>query len=392
MRRISAHYIFPIAQPPLRNAVVTLSDEGEILDVSASRGNVQEEEGVEFYNGIIAPAFVNAHCHLELSYMRGKIACGTGLAEFVQQTGIQKRLTNTEQTQVAAQFADAHLYSSGVAAVGDIANGSECFALKQNSRILYHTFVEKFGLLSSQNQTIIQQAQQLRQLAHGMGLSASVTPHAPYSVLPDLLQSLSILAQQQGILSIHHQESKDEQQLFAHGSGALASQFSAMGLTLPPANGQHSLQYLSQYVSRDLQMLLVHNLYTTCEHYDFTVRHWDKIFWILCPLSNLYIENTFPPVEMLRQKGAAIALGTDSFASHPSLLLIDDLIALHKHFPHIALHELLTWATLNGAKALRINKQFGSISKGKRPGLVWIQGIDLQRLQLTEQTTARRII
>jgi cytosine/adenosine deaminase-related metal-dependent hydrolase len=389
--RLSAHYVFPISRPPLRNAVITLADDGTVTDVSDGCDQPQESEGVRFYNGILAPAFVNAHCHLELSYMQGKIERHTGLAGFVPQIAAQRQAASPEQILSAARFADARLWRSGTAAVADIANSDSCFDVKRTSKIFYHTFIEKFGLLPEQKDKALQQAQRLQRTAYEMNLSASVTPHAPYSVLPELLQALVALAQQQGVMSIHSQESADEQRLFEHGDGALASLFSAMGLTLPPANGQHSLRYLAQYIPRDIRLLLVHNLYTTDEHYDFAAAWWDKIFWVLCPVSNLFIINELPPVEMLRRKGATIALGTDSGASHPSLLLIDDLKTLHRHFPHIPLHELLTWATLGGARALQIDDTLGTIECGKKPGIVWIQGVDLQTLRLTEGATAERI-
>ncbi|GHT14638.1 metal-dependent hydrolase [Bacteroidia bacterium] len=421
MRKISAHYIFPIAQAPLRNAVITLADDGTITDISTDQPNVQEMEGVEFYNGIVAPAFVNAHCHLELSYMRGKIEQGIGVSEFVQNVAYQRRQARAKRVVHAAEFADALLYESGIAAVGDIANDDSCFEVKKNSSVFYHTFIEKFGLLPRGEADVGvggahigaggahvgapvrglpreggahvgAPLQGLVRVAEGFNIRASVTPHAPYSVSPQVLQDLMSLVNPQDMVSIHHLESFAEQQLFETGWGALASLFLAMGLTLPPANGEHSLRYLSQYIARDVQLLLVHNLYITQRHYDFAASHWDNLFWVLCPCSNWYIERALPPVEMLRKNGAVIALGTDSWASHPSLLLQDDLIVLHHKFPHIPLHELLTWATLNGAKALKINHLYGSLEPGKAPGLVWIQGADLSSLRLTTATTVRRLL
>ncbi|GHU94234.1 5-methylthioadenosine/S-adenosylhomocysteine deaminase [Bacteroidia bacterium] len=457
MRKISAHYIFPIAQAPLRNAVITLADDGTITDISTDQPNVQEMEGVEFYNGIVAPAFVNAHCHLELSYMRGKIEQGIGVSEFVQNVAYQRRQARAKRVVHAAEFADALLYESGIAAVGDIANDDSCFEVKKNSSVFYHTFIEKFGLLPRGADLALQQTnlvlqggahvgaggahvgapvrdlpreggadvgaggahvgapvqdlpreggahvgalvrglvrgiRELVRAAEGFNIRASVTPHAPYSVSPQVLQGLMSLVNPQDMVSIHHLESFAEQQLFETGWGALASLFLAMGLTLPPANGEHSLRYLSQYIARDVQLLLIHNLYITQRHYDFAASHWDNLFWVLCPCSNWYIERALPPVEMLRKNGAVIALGTDSWASHPSLLLQDDLIVLHHKFPHIPLHELLTWATLNGAKALKINHLYGSLEPGKAPGLVWIQGADLSSLRLTTATTVRRLL
>lgn len=59
----------------IRNAIVSLSSDGTVTDVSVC-GDMDSQAGVEFYNGILLPDMVNAHCHLELSYMKGRIAPG----------------------------------------------------------------------------------------------------------------------------------------------------------------------------------------------------------------------------------------------------------------------------------------------------------------------------
>jgi cytosine/adenosine deaminase-related metal-dependent hydrolase len=131
----------------------------------------------------------------------------------------------------------------------------------------------------------------------------------------------------------------------------------------------------------------------TENHYDFAASHWNDISYVLCPLSNMFIASALPPVEMLRRKNAHIALGTDSFASHPSLMMMDDLILLQNYFPDIPLEEILQWATLNGAQSLGVADKLGSIEPGKQPGLVWIEGATyLPYVQLTAEAKAQRLV
>jgi cytosine/adenosine deaminase-related metal-dependent hydrolase len=394
MRRITAHYIFPICGEPLRNAVISIDNDGKILAISKAHRQVQQGEGIEFYNGIIAPAFVNAHCHLELSHLRRKIPQGCGMPQFIQHIGHQRRQpTSPTNIAYAIHYADSLLYQSGVSAVMDISNGSSSFKTKQNSRIAYHTFIEKFGLLPSHNTKCMEQAHWLLEQAQQSGMSASITPHAAYSVSEDLMHGLMSAALPSGIVSIHHQETRAEQDMFENGGGSLARLFRLMGLSCPQPNGMHSLRYISSYCPRSMRMIFVHNTYMSAEHYDYAQWRWNDVWYVLCPQSNLYIENAMPPISMLRQKGARLALGTDSFASHPTLMLMDDILLIQKYYPEIPLNEILTWATLGGAQAMRLDTMLGSIEAGKRPGLVWIEGIEyMPILRLQENAKAQRIL
>jgi cytosine/adenosine deaminase-related metal-dependent hydrolase len=394
MRRLTAHYVFPIAAPPLRNAVITIDNSGRIMHVSGSNRHIEEGEGIEFYNGIIAPAFVNAHCHLELSYMRRQIPQGCGMAKFIRHVGnLRHHKPSSQKIAYAVKYANSLLYQSGVAAVMDISNDDASFQIKTQSRITYHTFIEKFGLLPSLFNTTMQEAHELLQMAHKLGLSASITPHAAYSVSKKLMRELAAAAIPSGIVSIHHQETSAEQDMFEMGSGSLARLFRMTGLSLPPKNGMHSLRYLAQYIPRNIRLVLVHNTYMTEAHYQYAAAHWNDVWYVLCPQSNLYIENALPPIGMLRRRGARLALGTDSFASHPTLMPMDDILLIQKYHPDIPLNEILTWATLNGARAMNLDASLGSIEVGKRPGLVWIEGVEyMPTLRLKENAKMQRLV
>jgi cytosine/adenosine deaminase-related metal-dependent hydrolase len=106
----------------------------------------------------------------------------------------------------------------------------------------------------------------------------------------------------------------------------------------------------------------------------------------------MYIENALPPVEMLRKKNANIVIGTDSLSSNVSLQMLDELKMLQQHFPLLSLHEILSWATLNGAKALGVDARFGSFEVGKQPGVVLLEKLDLQQQRLIPETTSTRVL
>ena len=112
---------------------------------------------------------------------------------------------------------------------------------------------------------------------------------------------------------------------------------------------------------------------------------------MLCPRSNDYISGLRPPVELLREMGCRICIGTDSLASNESLSMVEEM----KCFMDIPLRELITWATQNGAEALGLGDKIGTVEEGYHSGIVLLEGITADtngELWLTEKTTSRRLI
>jgi cytosine/adenosine deaminase-related metal-dependent hydrolase len=135
--------------------------------------------------------------------------------------------------------------------------------------------------------------------------------------------------------------------------------------------------------------LLVHNAMASDSDVKMIGGHFTTpATWVLCPESNRYISGLTPPVDMLRQTGARIAIGTDSLASARTLSMIDNMRLLG----NIPLEEMLSYATINGAQALGIDDRMGSIEVGKRPGLAVIEGVDLSNMTLTPDSQAHRIV
>jgi cytosine/adenosine deaminase-related metal-dependent hydrolase len=148
-------------------------------------------------------------------------------------------------------------------------------------------------------------------------------------------------------------------------------------------SGKSSLQNYFERLNTAKQKILVHNTFTKERDIEYAIRNTQSanpdssdLSWCLCVNANQYIEKALPPVDLLRKHNALIVLGTDSLASNWSLSILDEIKTIYRHFPHIALEEILQWATLNGAKALQMDDQLGSFEKGKNPGVVLIQKAD----------------
>lgn len=396
-RRFSATRIYTLKSPPLRNGIIEVDDDGTILEITDTGGFPKEMERMEHYNGIIAPGFVNAHCHLELSHLKGKTTERFGMSRFLGEIN-QLRGAPEDIIFTAALKADQEMFRAGVSAAGDVSNTPVTAEIKLSSKINYYNFIEIFGFLPSRAMRAMESGRRLWQHFNDKGLVSSIVPHSPYSVSPDLFCAIgSPDNPMSDILSIHNQESKDENEFFANGTGSLMVHLKEnLGLDAShwKPTGKSSLASVLPFLPEDIRLLLVHNVYTSPEDILFLkkTRNPSQIFMVLCPNSNIYIGNGLPPVRLFRDKGMKICIGTDSLASNRRLSVVDELITLQTNFPDIETGELLTWACLNGADALGMQQKLGSLEVGKRPGLVLIKGIDFTSDRLTLSSKAVRLV
>jgi len=136
MRKITADYVFPINQQPIKDGVIIIDEAGKkAID---QRSN-HDPSSLEKHAGIIVPGFINTHCHLELSHMKGKVATGTSLIPFISSV-VAFRESPEEEIQAAITAADEEMYREGIVAVGDISNKVDTASQKTKSKINYYTF------------------------------------------------------------------------------------------------------------------------------------------------------------------------------------------------------------------------------------------------------------
>jgi len=364
MRCIAAQYLFT-GTTMLRHGVVTVDETGQLLAV----GQLADTEtcSTEFYNGILAPGFVNAHCHVELSHFRGAIPPKKGMTHFIESLkDWNKRTVPNEQSMHAAmQQIDNEMHDEGIVAVGDICNTTHSFNLKARSQIFYHSFVEAVGLAEELAQEKMTETGEVWKEALRMRLPTSITPHALYSMSPTLLNYAVDAAKKSGILSIHNQESVGED--------------------------SDGLYRLLAMLDASTRLLLVHNTYTTAADIDRVNQTTSQAVWVLCPNSNLHITGSLPPADILYKQGLTVALGTDSLASNTQLSILEEMKTLSHYFPQIPLEVLLKWGTLGGATALNKANELGSLIPDRRSGLVLIEGVDFANMRLLSTAKARRV-
>ena len=391
MRRLSAHFIITNNGPPLMKGIITTGDDGTVLNLEDTGGLLKESRSVEFHNGIIIPGFVNCHCHLELSHLKGAISRGTGLGGFlIQLQDIRKK--EPEAIISSASSADIDMYAEGVQLCVDICNNSLTFSIKKNSRINYHNLIEVFAIDPADAENRIQESLKLAGDCEKYGLPFSLVPHTVYAVSLPLFRMIRERTLKNRITSIHFMETEGEESFVSDHSGPLMEAFKKAGILphelITPAD---CVSAILEEVTPSGSLILVHNTYAGRE----TVKRINtrgNVFWCLCPNANLYIENRIPPATMFREEGCDIVIGTDSLASNERLSILSELKTLQKNFPSLTLEDLIRWATINGAKALGEDGKYGIIETGKKPGLLLLENADLIDLKLIPETSVRRLI
>lgn len=355
--------------------VATLDETGTVVDMARSQ-RVDSLSDVEFYNGILIPPLVNAHCHLELSHLRGAIAPGGGLCRFAREV-VSMRGGRPEVVRATAEYRDARMWSEGIGIAGDVSNDAVSFAVKKKSRIAYHTFIELSGLYSGAR------ARAEATLAAAGELDHSLTPHSTYSLYEADFRHAATTGE--GPLSVHFMESVAERELF-EGRGELFDWYMERGLEVDFLHYGSPAERIIRNVPSSRRIMLVHNTFMGREELDaLAARFGDNLTLALCPRSNIYISGTLPPVAMLRRSGVRIALGTDSLASNSSLSLVEEM----KLLPDAPLEELLGWVTSNGAEALGTTSR---LEPGSTGGVVLLSGVDPRTRTITPAATTKRII
>ena len=348
-------------------------------------------DDIQTFEGMLSPGFINAHCHLELSHMKGMIPTETGLGEFVKQiVGLRK--VPEAQIQEAIVNAEAEMIANGIVAVGDISNTTDTLAQKEKNNLAYYNFVEIYDLDPTLAPDKMIAGLAVQKQFTDSGLTASLIPHAPYSVTFALWK---LLAKHFGThtITMHNQETPAENEFFETKTGSFLSMYERTKISLDffHATGLSSLQSVLPFFKNASTSILVHNSFTKAADINAVDKEMPNTFWCLCPNANQYIEKTMPPIELLQKHDAKIIVGTDSLASNWSLNILDELKTIQKYNPSIPLAEMLTWATLNGALALQMDKHLGSFETGKKPGVVLIEGVN-EYGSLTAHTSSRRII
>jgi cytosine/adenosine deaminase-related metal-dependent hydrolase len=365
--RYRAAWVLPIAGPPIPGGVV-LVDRDVIASVGDHDGGAVEDLG----NVAILPGLVNAHTHLELSWMRGQVARGTSMPAWAASLMAVRRTVSHEPPEpIAAAIVEAR--ASGTCLVGDVANTFASYDPLLESELSAALFRELLGFSAPDPEAVIAVvSDQIAALTPIAWLRPSIVPHAPYSVSPALLQAIARRSKGRP-LSIHLGESAQEIEFLRDGTGEWRALLEALGAWnpswTPPACGP--VEYLDRLGMVDAHLVAVHGVQFRDD--DLSRLQSAGATVVACPRSNRWTGAGEPPIERFYASGVRVAVGTDSLASVDDLNLFAELAEIRRLAPGVPAARILESATLSGAQALGFASELGTIEPGKRAQLLAVR-------------------
>ncbi|HTU24066.1 MAG TPA: amidohydrolase family protein [Pirellulales bacterium] len=391
---LKARYIFPVAAPPLPDGVVTIAGE-RIVAVGENRSG---RPAVDLGNVALVPGLVNAHTHLEFSDLATPLGSpGDRLPDWIRRV-IAHRAAAREMAAVDPRPSGlAECARGGATTIGEIATqpwpeaslggglatGGDCPEFAESAQQIgpvpffppasVTVFWEVIGLTPA--------AFAEREAAAAAHLSRSwpsdryarpgLSPHAPYSVHPELFERTLRLAAAAGApVAMHLAESREELELLAHGTGPFRDLLVDLAVWQADVfrGGRRVLDYLKLLAAAP-RALAIHANYLDRDEIDFLAAHADRISVVYCPRTHTYFGHERYPLAALVERGVNVALGTDSRASNPDLSLLAELRHAARTHAEIPPAKHLELATLSGARALGLAHETGTLAAGKLANL-----------------------
>ena len=368
---LKAQWVVPIAREPIRNGVVTIGWDGRIRAVDSSVA--ESGRTVDLGNVVLLPAFVNAHTHLELSYLRGSVPPTGSFNEWVSELMSRRRAWPDPAAPAildAARQAIDEAHNAGTGVIGDISNTLVTVDLLKDARMAAHVFYEQLGFNVPDAVTKVAQARDAiaKRMTDDDRVRISLAPHSPYSVSPGLFRAIraDVDAGAHPLTSVHLGESPQEIQLLRDGTGATRVMLERLGVWTdewkPP--GVSPVTYLADLGFLDARTLVVHGV--QFDSADLAKLRAIGATLVSCPRSNAYVGVGSPPLQSFYDAGVNVAFGTDSLASVADLNMLNELAEARRAAPGVPARRLLESATLTGARALGFASDLGSLDVGKR--------------------------
>jgi cytosine/adenosine deaminase-related metal-dependent hydrolase len=365
----TSSWVVPVARPPVRDGRVAV-DGGRIAWVGGPGEPGEPKCTIEDLGpGVILPGLVNAHCHLELSSLQGRIPLPLPFVPWVRELIAARAQETPNLLRAGVERGVRQLLDAGTAAVGDVSNDLAHLDLLAGSGLRAVVFYELIGWDPARAETIMDEADaRLAALPDdlpGKGVSVRSAAHAPHSVSAALLGRLLARG---GPATLHLAESTAETRFLRAGDDEWSSLLRDRGaghVAFDPP-GVSPVKYLDSLGILRPGLLAVHCVETDAA--DRSLLAHRGVFVAVCPRSNRNLELGPAPVPELLAAGVRLCLGSDSLASAGTLSVLDDARALRLAFPEVPAQALVRMATLGGAEALGLS-ELGSIEPGKAAAL-----------------------
>lgn len=321
---------------------------------------------IDFGDAWMLPGFINAHTHLELTGLRDEIPPTPHFAEWLQQLIPRRLLLHEQSIRNAVKQGITQCLEAGTTCIVDISSFQASAAPLQDAAVRKWIFLELIDLNPRTAQQTAEQCRlRLAQIPPHPLLRVGISPHATYSVSPELFKALNALAHDHKLLlAVHCAEVQEELEFLEHGTGPLYDRFSFFrflpaGWT-PPACSP--VRYLHSLGIVNSSALLIHVNYPSGDDIDLVKQAQASI--IFCPGSHRFFSHGPYPLRDFLRAGINVCLGTDSLASNQSLDMLHGLRILHDEFPELRAPQLVQLCTWNAAKALHCEDRLGLLREG----------------------------
>ena len=367
---VRARTVVTMDGAPIENGAVAISGE-RISDV----GNFAEVKArnagdiVDLGEQVLLPGLINAHCHLDYTCLRGKIARQETFTDWIRAINAEKAGLSAEDyiASINAGFLEARKF--GTTALANLTAFPDLIT-KIQAPIRTCWFAEMIDVRQPQHaKEIVDRAvDSLRQVAQG-----GLAPHAPYTSSANLYRYAEEVARRDSfLLTTHLAESSEEMQMFFDRDGSMKNFLAEVGRDMSDLNGETPIRYLSRICAFDADWLLVHLNEVSASDFDLLTVSNSKPHVVHCPRSHKYFGHSRFPFHEFHEFGFNLCLGTDSLASNSDLSLFAEMRALQESEPELSPEEILRMVTVNSARALRLADKVGQIRPGMFADLIAI--------------------
>jgi aminodeoxyfutalosine deaminase len=387
MQIYTASYVLPVASPPIPGGGIAVEN-GTIVAVGPAAG-LPAPAGAKVTDlpgCVIVPGLVNAHTHLELTHFpawkvrKGLDYLPRNYVEWIRQVVKIRRALAPGELELSVREGLRLCIESGTTAVGEILSDFTMAPLYDASPLSGRLFLEAIGHDPVACVALLESIE-TNLLALEGRLLPGISPHTPHTVSPQLFQGIQDLSRRLAVpKSVHLSESLEEVAFMFDSSGPIAEEIYPMARWegfLPGPRHATSTSYLAGLGVLDAKTLAVHAVHVTPA--DAGLLKERGVTVVLCPRSNDMLNVGRAPHHLLKSAGIPLAIGTDSLASNDSLSLWDEMRYLQESVPGaFSAEELLSMATLGGARALGIEAQAGSLEAGKRGDFLVFSGCEVR--------------
>jgi cytosine/adenosine deaminase-related metal-dependent hydrolase len=361
--------------PAIERGAVVLDTSERVIAVGDREALRRAHPDVAFQtlDAVLTPGLVNAHTHLELSGLRGRVAGGRGFVPWVDSLVKLRAAEKPELDTESVDAAISELLSAGVMGLGDVTNRLNTVPALGALPFAGCVFHEVFGLRKETAEVMLGLALKEREEFVGWPaqLKYALAPHTPYTLNPEVFRAILARVRESGArTSLHLAEHAAERAYLESGGGPYPEWLRTRDASpldwQPPGCG--SVEYAARLGALAKDVIAVHLTDARAEELMRVASAGAPV--VLCPRSNLHIELKLPPLHDILRAGIRPGLGTDSLASNASLDPLAEARALHARFPTVSAATLLAMATGWGAEALGLGHVLGHLRAGQFPGVL----------------------